>query len=422
MRGIVLPFAGLLFAFVLTTTSCGAKSGTGTVPVASVSRGVAGFVHAPSVGAGGFEDTGHTCILVAGRKLKCWGDNEFGELGDGTMTGSRAPVAVKGVTNATAISAGGNATCSLLSDGHVKCWGFYTLGSIGYPASTSSPVAVAIKGVENAIAVSTSGGYACAVISGGAIKCWGADNLQGTLGSGTAGSMPLRGIIPAARVKGIDTAVSVSAGYSHVCALLSNATVECWGENPYGELGNGPAGNSSPPSPPVVVKGINNARAVSVGDSATCALLSDGTVKCWGWNELGQLGDGQSGTINETPVVVKNIADARAISMGGEHACAVLSGGQVKCWGENLHGQLGDGRRSHGHAISWGNSPKYDFSPVPVEVRGISNATAVSAGSSHTCADLSSGSVVCWGDNVYGQLGNGELSDSALPVRVAGLR
>jgi alpha-tubulin suppressor-like RCC1 family protein len=91
-------------------------------------------------------------------------------------------------------------------------------------------------------------------------------------------------------------------------------------------------------------------------------------------------------------------------------------------WGENLHGQLGDGRRSHGHSIAWGNSTKYDFSPVPVEVHGISNATAISAGSSHTCAALTGGSVECLGDNVFGQLGDGKLGDTAAPVKVAGLR
>jgi len=415
VRRNAVPFAGLLCAAcVLATTSCGAKRGAGSPS----------FIPAASISAGGFEDTGHTCILVASGNVKCWGDNEYGELGDGTMTNRRAVVVGKGVTNATAISAGGNETCSLLSGGNVMCWGFHTLGLMGGPRSTSSSAPLPIRGVENAVAVSTSGGHACAVISSGSIKCWGADNLLGTLGSGTAGAMPLTGgIIPAARVKGISNAVSVSAGYSHVCALLSSGTVECWGENPYGELGNGPTGNDSPPSPaPVVVKGINNARAVSVGDSDTCALLSDGTVKCWGWNEIGQLGNGQGGRINETPVAVKDIANATAISMGGNHACAIHSGGRVKCWGENLHGQLGDGVRSHSHSISWGNSPKYDFSPVPVDVRGISNATAISAGSSHTCAALSSGSVVCWGDNVYGQLGDGKLGDSASPVEVVGVR
>ena len=377
-----------------------------------------------SISAGGFEETGHTCALLPLGRVECWGDDVDGELGDGSMLRSRAPVVVKDVSGAIGISAGGNASCALLADGGVKCWGFETLGAFGGSRSTSSPVPLTIKRLGHAVAVSTFGGYGCAVIRGGGTECWGADNFVGTLGTATAGTGPYLRVTAPMKMRGVNNAVAVSAGYSHVCVLLASGSVECWGSNPYGELGSGPTGNAAPPSPPVFVQGLSDARAVSVGDDASCALLSGGSVECWGSNDLGQLGDGQGGKLSpagvasEAPIRVSGISNATAVSMGGDHVCVLLSGGQIKCWGENLYGELGDGLKSHGHFVRFGNSPKYDFSPTPVTVKGITNATTIAAGSSHTCATLTTGAIKRWGADGYDQLGDSRQSDSDLPVDI----
>jgi alpha-tubulin suppressor-like RCC1 family protein len=225
------------------------------------------------------------------------------------------------------------------------------------------------------------------------------------------------------RVSGITNATQVSVGGSVACAVLSGGSVECWGSGD--QLGNGAETDSSTP---VRVSGITSAIQVSVGSGSTCAVLSDHTVFCWGDGGYGQLGNGTTAS-SATPVRVGGITSATQVSRGDfdGHTCAVLSGGTVSCWGANWFGQLGDGVIDHGHKDSAGN----DFSSTPVKVSGITNATEVSVGSSGSCAILSGGSVECWGLGSTGALGDG-VSDhghrdpngrdfSPTPVSVVGL-
>jgi alpha-tubulin suppressor-like RCC1 family protein len=343
----------------------------------------------------------HTCALVSsGGSIDCWGYNYDGELGNGTTKNiSTKPVAVSGITTATEVSAGGYHTCALLS-GSVHCWGYNKFGELGNGTTKGSSTPVAVSGITNAIEVSGGDFYTCSLLSGGSIDCWG-ENGFGELGDGTFTERTT----PVA-VHGITNATEVTAGALSTCALLSSGSIDCWGYNGFGELGTGSTEPEYSPTP-VAVKGITNAVAVSaVGDFYTCALLSGGTVKCWGDNEDGELGNGT--TVNSTtPVQVSGITNAAGVVAGAFHTCAWLTAATAYCWGENYFGELGNGTTVN--------------SSTPVQVSGITSAAGVTAGTSHTCARLIGGSVDCWGENLDGQLGNGTTTNSSTPVAVSGL-
>ena len=375
--------------------------------------------------AGGYGDAGgQSCLLTRRHTVECWGDNSWGQLGDGTMAGS-GPVFAKGLENVEALAMNGNSACALVRDGRVACWGFETRSSFGYPEkpTTSYPVPTFVTGVADASAVSATGGNGCAIVTGGRVVCWGADGSDGTMGMSRLGPFGRRNL-PPRRVPGVKNAVQLSYGDDHICALIKGGSVSCWGENYAGESGHGavPGDTEDAMVPPGRVPGIATATAVSAGDGITCVLLADRSVRCWGDNSYGTLGTGRSNgprDASESPVAVKGISNASAIIVGGSHACAIVSGGHVWCWGDNGNGQLGDGRSSHRHSVTPG-AP--DFSPVPVEVQGVTHAVAIAAGSWHTCALLRSRTVECWGSDAYGQLGDGRRTDSSTPVKVKGVR
>ncbi len=235
--------------------------------------------------------------------------------------------------------------------------------------------------------------FTCAVLATGHVACWGL-NGNGQLGSGnqTSTDVPVE-------VQAIDDATQVSAGHGHTCALLSTGHIECWGLNGNGQLGDGSETSSDYP---VEVHGITDATEVSAGWDSTCALLATGNVECWGMGE-GRLGDGSEAS-SDTPVEAVGVTDATELTAGWDHTCARLSTGRILCWGQNTKGQLGTGSSS---------SFAYDS---PVEVQGITDAAAVSAGGEaaddpYTCALLSTGHVECWGANKEGQLGDGTTSE-----------
>ena len=200
-------------------------------------------------------------------------------------------------------------------------------------------------------------------------------------------------------------AVAIAAGDAHTCALLSGGTIKCWGNGGYGQLGVGGIVQTSTPMGPVT--GITSASAITAGDEHTCAVLADGTMSCWGNNSNGRLGDGTTaGALS--PVSVSGIGTttpaATTATAGSEHTCALLSDATVRCWGDNFFGELGNGT----------NQP----SSTPASVTGIA-AVAITAGSWHTCALLTAGTIDCWGDSGHGQLGNG--NDTWSPATVVGL-
>ena len=338
---------------------------------------------------GSFVVPAEILALLPDGTVWCWGDNRQGSHGNGTTTNSSTPVQVSGISTATAIAVGYQLTCALLSDNTVKCWGQNNFGKLGIGSvinRATTPVPVAAT--PSAIDIVSGGSHTCAQLRSKRIKCWGS-NSKGQLGDGTYDQRtePIS-------VSGISSAIDVETQSEHTCALLEDKTIKCWGRNSDGQLGNGSHQNSI--NSPVQASGISTATALAVGTSHTCALLEDKTVRCWGKNYYGQLGDGST-TDRRTPVQVLGLSQATAIAAASSHTCALLEDRTVKCWGGIVDGSV-----------------------TPVQVSGISTATALVSGSYHTCVLLADKTIMCWGKNSNGQLGDGSNTRSSTPVPVFG--
>lgn len=383
---------------------------------ASVSQIAAGFDNACAVSAthhvdcwgenssgqlGDGTNTGpEVCVEPVGEKIYC----------------SDSPVEVAEISDATEVAAGssgqiGGVSCARLSSGHLDCWGGNELGALGDGTKDSSYTPVEVQDVTSAIQVAAGGDHSCALLASGHIDCWG-DNNVGQLGddSEAESDVPVE-------VHGVTNATAVTVGYDHTCALLANGRIDCWGGNFDGQLGDGTdlgperckGGFCS--EVPVEASGITSATDISAGEVDTCATLSSGEVDCWGF-DTGVFGTQETPEKQDTPLEIDGVADAAKVTVINEDVCALLTSGHVDCWGNNYAGQVGDGTRST--FIS-------EYSP-PVEVDGITNAIQIAGGGVYSCALLSGGQVECWGFGSYGELGDGTLVEAQeTPVEVTGL-
>ena len=301
-------------------------------------------------------------------------------------------------------------TCAIRDDGDLYCWGRNGNGQLGIGSMGSStwktkPTRTNSLG-SDAVSVSMGEQHTCAVLDTGVLKCWGRNN-HGQVGAGPGGDEDTPQTI---NVGSGRTVTSVYLGYHHTCAILDDQSVKCWGRNQDGELGVGSTTSSFNTPQSIASLGTNRyAVSLALGQGFTCALLDDGSIKCWGQDNLGQRGDGggYGSDIRSPPsssITLPTGRTAKQISAGEFHVCALLDDDSVVCWGNNAEGQLGDGTTSHRTA------------PVNVSSFGSGHTVSyVSAGYDHVCALLTDGGVRCWGSNNNGQLGDGTSTDRSTP-------
>jgi alpha-tubulin suppressor-like RCC1 family protein len=387
----------------------------------------------------------HACAALVSGGLKCWGWNGEGELGLGSKAnrgdnpgelGDRLPFVDLGTTLAVrALSAGQDHTCVAFASGAVKCWGSGIGGRLGVGDRVTRGDDVGEMGAalpfvdlgagRTASAVSVGVYHNCALLDGGAVKCWGS-NFLGQMGLGDLanrgdGPGQMGDALPAISLGAGRTATQIAVGRFHSCALLDDHTVKCWGYNHNGQLGlgdtatRGDAPGEMGDSLPAVALGTGRtALALTAGGDQTCALLDGGDVKCWGANENGELGVGDKNHRGDGPgemgdalprVNLGTGRHAKQVIAGEAHTCALLDDDTVKCWGLNVFGQLG-----FGDVLSRGAGPGQMGDALPTVRLGTGRiARVLVAGAADTCAILDNGGLKCWGGGNEGQLGFGDV-------------
>jgi alpha-tubulin suppressor-like RCC1 family protein len=325
------------------------------------------------------------------------------------------------------LDAGADHSCAILDTGQVRCWGDGFSGRLGYGntedigdgEAPGSVGPVDVGSGRTAMAIAGGDAHTCAILDTGEVRCWGAGDY-GRLGYGNEADVgdtePPGSRGPVDLGEG-QSAVAISTGAEHTCAILGTGGVRCWGEADYGRLGYGNTediGDDEDPDSvgPVDLGPGRTAAAVSAGHDVTCAILDTAQVRCWGYGGNGQLGYGNTEAIGDDPgetpgsvgpVDLGSGRTAAVISTGDYHICAILDTGQVRCWGSNTNGQLG-----YGNTDGIGDDPGETPGSVgPVDLGPGRTAVAISAGASHTCAILDTGQVRCWGYGGDGQLGYG---------------
>ena len=421
LHGVIALLASLVALALLTAPAAWAEGSSSSALTEQASR----------IDAGG----DHTCKILERGSVRCWGVGSSGQLGYGN-TGDvgdnehprqAGPVNLGTDRSAVAITAGDAHTCAVLDDKSVRCWGSGGSGRLGYGNSNTigndeapgSVGPVDLGAGRSATDISAGDAHTCALLDDGSVRCWG-EGDGGRLGYGNTtdiGDGEAPGDVGPVDLGAGRSAVAISAGGSHTCALLDDGTVRCWGLGTNGRLGYGNTtsiGDTEAPGSvgPVDLGADRQALAISAGNAHTCALLDNGSVRCWGLGTNGRLGYGNPNDIGdtETPGSVGTVdlgagRNAVAISSGATHTCARLENGLTRCWGEGDFGRLGRGDQAD---IGDNETPG---SVGPVDVGSGRRTVAITAGGRHTCARLENGSTRCWGRGDRGQLGYANTND-----------
>ncbi len=402
----------------LTKTATRAVKGNGAASISSVAAGLS-----------------HTCALFSSGHVRCWGRGDSGQLGNGATSNSATPVTVTGIPTAggetaTAITAGDNHTCAILTDKTVLCWGANDSKQLGVADAgaagdtctvgaatidcTGTPEAAA--GIANVEEFAAGANHNCARITGDTAQCWGAGvvgQLGNALNANAAAAQDVQLVGGGGQLANV---AAISAGGDHSCAFITGGTVNCWGNGDSGELGNNASIDTNTP---VIVENngggnLTNIDAVSVGGEHSCAHTDSNTVKCWGSDSDGQIGnDDPILNVDQANLVdgeggVGVLGNISSMSSGKNHTCALSDTSTIYCWGQDAFGQLGDGSDS-----------SVDQS-APVIVPDVFDATGIVAGANHTCYYTST-VIKCWGANGFGQLGDAGATNQSSPVSVSGL-
>ncbi|MBA2661529.1 MAG: hypothetical protein H0U74_04495 [Bradymonadaceae bacterium] len=349
----------------------------------------------------------HTCAIRAqGGGVHCWGANDIGQLGNNAAgTDSNAAVYVFNLSTARSVSSHTNHTCVSRDDNQVRCWGLNSRGQLGNGSVVNAPVPVETTNVFTAASIANGGAHTCARNHSGEILCWGA-NGQGQLGNGEilAGDFNhVKSIVKLNAQDNMGDNLAIALGSAHSCALRSDQTVWCWGFNQVGQVGQSNMVQAY--RWPTKITQIEGAISIASGLNHSCAVNQAGQVWCWGEGIRGQLGNGLTAR-NHVPVRAEMPTRAVRVVAGFNHSCAIDVNRDVYCWGDNGRGQLGAGLAATSRA-------------TPIKVSGLSNVLSLSGGYQHTCAVRSNGTAHCWGDNEFGQLGDRSNTMRNVPVAVS---
>jgi alpha-tubulin suppressor-like RCC1 family protein len=298
----------------------------------------AGVITGPGVIAasddGGDEASGaaSACALDVTRSVACWGLDDRGQLGDGTLETRTVPTPIA-VTDAVDVSTSHVHSCAVLASGDVVCWGANDANQID-PGGVDRPSPVTVPNIANVVEVALGGEHTCARHRDGSVSCWGG-NTSGQIGNGNTGGNVDPGdlVLPGPYI-------SLAAGEKHTCAVKADGGVECWGDNTFGQLGDG---STTATDVPTLMRNISSAQEVTAGHRNTCVRFDGGMVGCTGENQNGECGDGTIGGRFSTAGRIVAVTDFAEIAVGYHLGCGRRTTGDVVCWGLNTEGELGTG-------------------------------------------------------------------------------
>jgi cysteine-rich repeat protein len=379
----------------------------------------------------------HTCVLIEGGRVRCWGRGEFGQLGHGN-TGNigddEYPSDVDDVglpSPAISLSLGGQHTCALLQDGGLRCWGLNDRGQLGTGnlsnlGDDEPVIGLPGIGVPPVVQVDAGARHTCTRIGGGLVRCWG-KNDAGELGYANSGIV-LESSLPGGDIDLGGSTSLLALGSYHSCVRFIDGGVRCWGWGDSGRLGLSttttigddevPAAAGFVSAVPAGLPANTEIADIGLGGNHGCVQLQAGQVLCWGANGSGQVGQGDTAPLGDDEVPstrppVQIGGTAMQLAVGGNHTCVLLTDGTVRCWGDNSVGQLGQGNTTN---VGDDESPD----SIPTVMLG-GEVTQIAAGFNHTCVRLDNNEVRCWGQNNFNQLGLGSsvtIGDTELPADV----
>lgn len=391
----------------------------------------------------------HACAALSDGTVRCWGVNDNGQLGvepaqsrdacvivgstpSESLRCERSPRVVAGLTDVVAVSVGNGTSCALKRDGSVWCWGLNDAGELGQGSARlgANPTPVRVN-IPAARQLSVGAFHACAVLNDDTVRCWGsnahaqvglavsASPMQCNDGDKTTGCAPTPVAVP-----GLTAVARVAAGRFHTCAALRDGSLYCWGLNQFAELGLGRFDDPERPVETPQRVNLTEVNAVGAGNTNTCAVRRDGSLHCWGFDDIGQISGAATTTCNtvsgdfrcaQSPQPLPGVSNARAVSVGRYHTCFATADGAARCMGRNDSGQIGQGSPGDTCVLDPDSFPCVRAPRDP----GVTGVVDISVGNYHSCALLDSGAVRCWGRNEFGQVGDGTTTDRNLPVAVA---